>query len=246
MKRIFLNKGETIQEHIEIFGEDAHHIGYSLRGRVGEIFEVVDTNGRVAKMQIENFSKHSVGFRLLFFCEEESNETMQLTLAMALLKQDKFDFVVQKATELGVAIIQPLVCETCVVRYDEKKSLAKEIKWQKIADEAAKQCGRKNLVKVLPIQSFENFIQSCEKNSSCLCYEDEKKLSLQNFLHSFENPRQFSLIIGAEGGFSKKEIALAHEKNISCVSLGKNILRAETAAIASISIVQFLFGSLGK
>ena len=140
MRRLFIPGRLT--DTVTLTGSDAHHLGYTLRARVGERVVVVDTAREVAAMEVVGFTADTVMLNLVEKLAAETEAPIRLTLAVCLLKSDKMDFVVQKAVELGAAKVQPLESENCVARYDKKKSETRRERWQRVADEAAKQCGR--------------------------------------------------------------------------------------------------------
>jgi 16S rRNA (uracil1498-N3)-methyltransferase len=158
---------------------------------------------------------------------------LELTLVQCLLKSDKMDWIVQKAVELGTNKIQPLASRNCVAQYDGKKAKQRQERWQKIADEAAKQCGRTKLLQVEPIMGIKELLAKSgfgEDNPLYFCYENEEQKTIKEALTDSQAGKA-TVIIGPEGGFSDKEVALCVEKGCEMVSLGRRILRAETAAI---------------
>ena len=146
MRRLFLPG--KLADTVTLTGSDAHHLGYTLRARVGERCVVVDAERAVASMEIVGFTADTVTLRLVERLAADTESPIRLTLAVCLLKSDKMDFVVQKAVELGAAKVQPLESENCVARYDGKKAEVRRERWQRIADEAVKQCGRTALLEV--------------------------------------------------------------------------------------------------
>ena len=160
------------------------------------------------------------------------------------------DFVVQKAAELGAVCVCPIVTEHVVVRYDAKKAAAKAARWQKIADEAAKQCGRRTLMTVAPIVSLTELLRDpsyigAADTATVFCYEQEERQSMRTVLGGTE-ARRVTLIVGAEGGFSPAEAAAVTAAGGQSVSLGHRILRAETASLTALAVTQYELGNLGK
>ena len=165
----------------------------------------------------------------------------------ALLKGEKMDFVVQKAVELGASALYPIETEHVVVRYDAKKAAAKSARWQKIADEAAKQCGRSVLMRVAAIAPLSALLQDAAlfgapDTAAVFCYEAERMQSMRTVLRSVD-ARRIVLIVGAEGGFSPTEAAAIQAAGAQSVSLGRLILRAETAALAAVAVTQYELGN---
>ena len=248
MRRIFIKA--LLQEKLVITGGDAHHLGRVMRARAGDRILVADDEGKVGEYELTGFTESSVSMRLVQYVEERTESPVEIVLAQCLPKGDKLDLIVQKATELGVNVIVPLASDNCVVRYDSKKAQARQEKWQKIADEAGKQCGRSRLPEVQPVQPFGEWLREMAGEQSgdtaiCMCYENELQQGMKEFLQGRKAAKRFVVIVGPEGGFSLAEAALAKELGIASVSLGTRILRAETAAISAVALIQYENGDLG-
>ncbi len=248
MRRLFY-KG-ILADKIEIGGPDAHHLMHVMRAKPGQEVIVVDDENQVARMEMTAFSPDTVTLELLERLDADTESPIDLVLAACLLKADKMDFVVQKAVELGVNRIVPIASHNCVVRYDEKKAKQRRERWQKIADEAAKQCGRTSLVEVKPIETMQKFLSHAPYEDDMdteflFCYENEEKLSLRECLQRTTAER-YLLLVGPEGGFTLEEASAIVEAGGQSVTLGPRILRAETASVAGLSIVQYEKGDLGS
>ncbi|MBO6236111.1 MAG: 16S rRNA (uracil(1498)-N(3))-methyltransferase [Schwartzia sp.] len=245
MRRLFIPG--KLADTVTLSGNDAHHLGYTLRARVNERYVVVDSERQIASMEITGFTADTVTLRLVERLETDTESPIRLTLAVCLLKSDKMDFVVQKAVELGAAKVQPIESENCVARYDGKKAEARRERWQRIADEAAKQCGRTALMTVSPIVSLGEWLtkRPPEDGAAFFCYEAEEKNTLGTWLAKTQGDA-FTAIIGPEGGFTPAEAEQAKAAGVAAVTLGPRILRAETAAIAALAVVQHIKGDLGR
>lgn len=248
MRRIFIKA--LLQEELVITGGDAHHLGRVMRAKAGDRILVADDEGKVGEYELTGFTESSVSMKLVQQVEERTESPVEIVLAQCLPKGDKLDLIVQKATELGVNVIVPLTSDNCVVRYDGKKAKAKQEKWQKIADEAGKQCGRSRLPEVQQVQPFRQWLREAadgkrDDTAVCMCYENELQQGMKAFLQGQRAAKRFVAIIGPEGGFSLAEAALAKELGIASVSLGTRILRAETAAISAAAVIQYENGDLG-
>ena len=245
MRRLFIPG--RLADKVTLSGSDAHHLGYTLRARVGERVVVADAERQVASMEIVSFTADTVTLRLVEKLAADTESPIRLTLAVCLLKADKMDFVVQKAVELGVAKVQPLESDNCVARYDEKKAEARRERWQRIADEAAKQCGRTALMEVAPIQTLGDWlaVRSVEDGAAFFCYEAEKEKTLGAWLAKTQG-NAFTAVVGPEGGFTPLEADAMEKAGLAAVTLGPRILRAETAAVAALAIVQHVKGDLGN
>lgn len=218
--------------------EESHHLVRVLRLQPGATVFAFDGKGQEVECVVVSANKTSVELRINSMLSNEVESPLQLTLGLAYLKSDKFDWVVQKATELGVTRIVPLLTEHCELRSSDSRD-GRLQRWQRIALEATKQSGRRTLNEVESIRSFQEF---CENEKS-----DIRLIFSENIGEGLSNPvpsNSASLIIGPEGGWSPKELVTATKHGYKSIRLGNRILRAETAAVAAISLVQFLWGDL--
>ena len=236
-------------ETIAITGGDAHHLARVMRAQIGDVITVVDAAGQAAEMAVTELTRDAVHLRMQRVLPAET-EGREVILVQALLKGEKMDFVVQKAAELGAVCVCPIVTEHVVVRYDAKKAAVKAARWQKIADEAAKQCGRRTLMRVAPVVSLTELLRDsgdigAADTATVFCYEQEERQSMRTVLRGTE-ARRVTLIVGAEGGFSPAEAAAVTAAGGQSVSLGHRILRAETASLTALAVTQYELGNLGK
>lgn len=245
MRRLFY--AGALAEEIEITGGDAHHLVRVMRAQSGDEVIVAGGDGRAARMAICGIERDRVHLRRMAYLPQAETRNAEVILIQALLKGEKMDFVVQKAVELGAAALYPVETEHVVVRYDAKKAAAKAVRWQKIADEAAKQCGRQALMPVAAIAPLSALLRNPElfgapDTAVVFCYEGEREQSLRTVLRSVD-ARRIVLIVGAEGGFSPAEAAAIQAVGAQSVSLGRLILRAETAALAAVAVTQYELGN---
>ena len=239
----------VLTEAIAITGDDVHHLARVMRAQIGDVITVVDAAGQAAEMAVTELTRDAVHLRMQRVLPAET-EDREVVLVQALLKGEKMDFVVQKAAELGAVCVCPIVTEHVVVRYDAKKAAAKAARWQKIADEAAKQCGRRTLMRVAPVVSLTELLRDpayigAADTATVFCYEQEERQSMRTVLRGTE-ARRVTLIVGAEGGFSPAEAAAVTAAGGQSVSLGHRILRAETASLTALAVTQYELGNLGK
>lgn len=249
MRRLFY-KG-LLQDTIEITGADAHHLMHVMRARPGQEIIVVDDENQVARMEMTAFCETAVTLTLRERLAADTESPIQLVLAQCLLKADKMDFVVQKAVELGAVGVVPVRSQNCVVRYDAKKAAGRRDRWQKIADEAAKQCGRTALLSVEPVTDIADFLQqeaAAADTELIFFYENEQDQTVKDYL-SQVTAKRIVLLVGPEGGFSLDEAKAVAEAVAEAgghsVTLGPRILRAETAALAALAVAQYAKGDLG-
>ena len=246
MRRLFV-PGE-LAATMRITGPDAHHLMHVLRARCGQQLTVVDEAGAAARTEITGFTADRVELRLLERLTEQAESPVELVLAQCLRKGDKMDFIVQKAVELGAIRVIPLKSANCVVKYDGKKQAARQEKWQRIADEALKQCGRSRHLEVAPVMALDEWLplQAADAAGAVfMCYEGEAQRPLRSYLQDMDC-RRYTALIGPEGGFSPAEAEAAIQAGVQTVSLGPRILRAETAALAALTVLQYEKGDLGN
>ena len=243
MPRFFVDKEKITdkngEKYILIDGEDAHHISRSLRMAAGEKIEVSDKAGTVYSCQLEKFTDKDVFARVLSSEVSQSEPKTKITLYQALPKSDKMEIIIQKTVECGVFEIVPFRSEFSVVKLDNKDGEKKRERWQKIAEGAAKQSGRGIIPTVLAPLDFKSAIDRA-KNSELVifCNEREIKNTLKDVLKDTK-ATDISVIIGSEGGFSEKEAEYIKEKGASSVTLGKRILRCETAPTFVLGIISY-------
>lgn len=243
MHRFFVPPDWLAQDRVFIKGEQAHQICHVLRLKSGSHITVLDNSGLEYNVEIEKVGGELVQGKVVSRTPGTSEPKIRITLYQALLKTDKFELVLQKSVELGVSAIVPFTCERCVV---SKSGEAKTERWGKIVQEAAEQSGRA----VLPaLHSVISFKEACNiaKGFSLLFWEEEKVVGLSQVIgrSSFREVQAVNIFIGPEGGFSSSEVEYARAQGIAVVSLGRRILRAETAAIAATSAVLYEKGELG-
>ena len=227
---------------VMILGGDADHITRSLRMKPGERIVVCD----MARVEYDCVID-SVGEKVIADVVNEhesfSEPPYRATLYQALIKGDKFDTVVQKAVECGVCRIVPVLTDRCVVRLTKKECEKKVARWQRIADEAAKQCGRGALVSVEDMMTYKEALSVASGADLALfCYEGEEELSLKSILEECTaTPETVSFFIGSEGGFSLEEAQLAEKAGLVSTGLGRRILRTETASSFLLACLSYRF-----
>lgn len=245
MARFFVPKEKIHGNRGVIDGPELHHLRRVLRLAPGDPITVFDDTGGEHDAIIASFSSDSAAIEIVRSYQARRESPLDLTLALGLTKGEKMDFVVEKATELGVHAIVPFVSSYTVPKLNERKIAARTQRWQKIALSAAKQCGRTQIPKVSLLCGFHELMVQPWPDTLKLCFwEKEARQSLWQLHDQQGNARSLVIAIGAEGGFSAEETALAAEHGFYLASLGPRILRAETAALTALSLVQFLWGDL--
>jgi len=231
MRRFFYTPDQEQADQVHITGPEAHHMTRVLRMQPGTPVELFDGKGGIAGGEILQVSSRKVSVKILSR-STAVDCTPPLSLAQAMLKGKKMDFLVQKATELGVQTFIPLVTRFC-----EKRSYGRQQgkRWQRIMLEACKQCRRPVPMQICHPTSLEQLNLPADSNR-ILAWEDEQGRSLSPAL--LEEPLPTTLIIGPEGGFHPSEVVWARGLGFNTVSLGPRILRAETAAMTAVVILQ--------
>ncbi len=246
MPRIFYPL-EGQPQAVRITGEKAHYLVTVLRCRAGDNLVMFGGRGLSYKGVIKSASKKEVLVEISEAFKENTESPLNIVLLQGLLKGEKMDLVIQKTTELGVKEIIPAITERSQLRETEKVS-----RWKKIAEEAARQCGRPEVpvirdpIPLGDVFSVDSPYTSHLKTYKRLIFWEEGGSDLGQIKKRLEGARELMIAIGPEGGFAKGEVAEAQSKGFFVTHLGNRILRAETAAIAGAAIVQFLFGDLGQ
>lgn len=243
MPRFFIEPADIQSDIVSLTGENVAHIVRVLRMRAGEELTLCDGQGMDYSCVLNFVSADAATARILSRTASETEPELFVTLYMALPKGDKMDLVVQKSTELGVSAIVPYFSARCVSKPDEKTIQKKTARWQKIAAEAAKQCGRGRIPVVYPAILFSEAVELAKNTEMPLfLYEGERGRSIKEAL-SARSFQTASLMVGPEGGFEEAEAELASTLGLASVSIGKRILRCETAPLAGLSALMYHSGN---
>lgn len=245
MHRFFIP--QLYSEEMYIEGVDAWHISKVLRMQPREKLQIVSDDGVSAVAEIASIDRERVYVRCLEKLAESHEPQVKLVLAQGLTKGEKMDFIVQKAVEMGAYSVVPVAMEHSVVRLEGAKAAKKVERWQKIAESAAKQSKRDIIPQIQPVQSMAQMLADNNFQTKIIAYECEDKISLKAALQAAEagGIQKLLLIIGPEGGISEHELELAKAAGAVPVSLGRRILRAETAGLVAISAIFYETGDLG-
>ena len=243
MHRFFIP--QLYNEEMSITGVDAKHIGKVLRMQPGDKLQIVSDDGVSALAEVTAISETTVTVRCLEVLAESHEPAVKITLAQGLAKGEKMDFIIQKAVELGAHSIVPVAMEHSVVRLDGAKADKKVERWQKIAEAAAKQSKRDIIPQVQAVQSVSQMLANNNCKTKIIAYECEDRMSLKTALREAGQLDDLLLIIGPEGGISEGELTKAREAGAVPVSLGRRILRAETAGLVAMSAIFYETGDLG-
>lgn len=244
MYQFFVQPSQIQGNRIIITGSDVNHIKNVLRMKPGEEIAVSNgVNGKEYRCGIEGFSEDEVICTLRFVREDGVELPSKIYLFQGLPKADKMELIIQKAVELGVYEIIPVAAARSVVKLDEKKAKSKLGRWQGIAEAAAKQSKRGIIPQVKAVMSMKEAVDYAgQLDVRIIPYELAEDMSkTKELISGIVSGQSVGIFIGPEGGFEEKEIAAAVEKGINPITLGKRILRTETASLAVLSWLMYHF-----
>ena len=236
----FYLEGVSDQSSLTITGDEFHHLRHVLRLGVGEVIVLFDGLGHSYESEIVSIHKDRAEVNTLKQCETCTQTGVSVTLAWALSKGKATDWLLQKATELGVTRLMPFVAQRSVVRLvrDTDKQIQN---WRRATIEAAKQCGQDFLPEVCPPVSYEEFLGQSEEGQLRLIADPMSETLAREILKS-KTAESVWVAVGPEGGFTEKEIESSKNAGFEAVSLGSNILRTETACLAFLAAIQYEMG----
>lgn len=242
MARFFVNKEQISEQQIIIDGSDAHHIARSLRMAEGDEAVVCDGEGSEYRCTLTRIRDEECVCEIIERIDGKTEPKTEITLCMAYPKGDKLEVVIQKAVELGVSRIIPFESSRCIKRPKAEKAEKQTQRLARIAEEAAKQCGRARIPNVTQPLSYKEMLNEAKKATlPLLCYENEDGTTIKDIILNKERPDSVSIVVGSEGGFSSSEVNEAKEAGLISVSLGNRILRCETAPSFVLSALSYEF-----
>lgn len=237
MKRIFLE--DLSGDFVTIDGNDANHLARSLRARRGDKITAVDATGNCAVLELVDFDKETIKARRISSLQKVVVEK-KVILADCLPKQNRFDNIIEKATELGVEKIIPLISERTIARPQRDKS--KLERWQRIAKEAAEQCARDTIPEISDIHKLDDWLKEIaplnEDTLLLFCWEMEQDATVREVLSACRD-KNIIVLIGSEGGFTEREVHAIKAAGGVSVTLGKRILKTDTAAISVLAMINY-------
>ncbi len=247
LRRFVVDEIRPQEGRISIQGQEARHIARVLRLHAGDRVILMDRNGARFLAKVESAHPQEVIVSIEEPLQSPSSSPLRITLCQALLRSGPMDFVIQKASELGIAEIFPFFSERTVVRSDRTDTANKLRHWNEIARGASKQSGRERLPEIHPVLPFSELLAGLDTAAhlKVILWEGEETRDFKGTLRNHGPATKATGIIGPEGGFAEKEIDAALSAGFIPVSMGQRILRAETAAIAFVAIVQYEWGDLG-
>lgn len=246
MRRFFVDEIISTQGSVAITGTEARHIATVLRMGLGDRILLLDKAGSRFLAVIKELSRRHVLVDLEGRLPTPDPSPVRITLCQALLKSSAMDLLVGKTSELGVDRILPYTAKRSVVRADGEKGHGKSRHWQEIAQSAAKQADRLKPAEIGPLRSFDDTLEGLRDVTALkiLLWEQEGLKSLKDLLRSGAAAAEVLALVGPEGGFTEREVMAAANAGFVPVSMGRRILRAETASIALVAILQYEWGDL--
>ncbi len=243
MQRFFVEPHQIDEEahQIHITGSDVNHISNVLRMKTGEELWISDGSKYEYRCTIESFEPDEVLLHIVYSQEPEYELPCRIYLFQGLPKADKMELIIQKAVELGAYEIIPVETKRCVVKLDGRKSAKKTARWQQISESAAKQSKRMLIPNVHEVLTFREALKYAESMDVRLVpYELARGMQeTKEILAGIEPGQSVGIFIGPEGGFEEKEIETAIEGGAKPITLGRRILRTETAGLAILSVLMF-------
>lgn len=243
MQRFFVEPHQIDEaaHQIHIVGTDVNHISNVLRMKQGEEVWISDGGKKEYRCAIEAFSADEVLLHIIYAQEPDYELSSRIYLFQGLPKADKMELIIQKSVELGAYEIIPVETKRCVVKLDGKKAAKKVERWQQIAESAAKQSKRMLIPNVHQVLSFKEALKYAESMDIRLIpYELAKGMQeTKEILAAIEQGQSIGIFIGPEGGFEEKEVEAAISEGAKPITLGKRILRTETAGLAILSVLMF-------
>lgn len=248
MPRFFISSDQIKDNSVILKGEDRHHLLNVLRQGPGDEITVLNGKGEEYLVRITGVTSDQVKGEIVGRLERQSEPRVKITLVQSLPKADKFEWILQKNTELGVSRFQPVFTERSNVKLDQAAQSRKLERWNKIIREAAEQSGRQIIPVLEPIRRWSEMLAAYSGVGLVLIpWEGESGQSLKQVLERQPGiPESVAVLIGPEGGFSLKEVEEAREMGAIPVTLGPRILRTETAGLVVAAALLYHFGDLGE
>lgn len=240
MYRFFERPANILEDKIILSDENIHHLRV-LRIEADEEFEIV-VDSLVYLVRLDQSSQDLPSVIILDKKEDDNESNIKINLYQGLPKQDKFEWIIQKATELGVTKIIPFSSSRTIVKWDEKKEKKKLVRYEEIAKSAAKQSKRSLIPEIGNQVTFKQMVNELEGKFVILAYEN-RGITLRQVLQE-NRPDEINIVIGPEGGFADYEVETFEEIDGYIVNLGNRILRTETAAIGLIAMIQYELGDI--
>jgi 16S rRNA (uracil1498-N3)-methyltransferase len=245
MPRFYVPQPQVEKGMLRIEGGEVRHIRRVLRLKAGDEIVVFNGSGKEYEGRIVEEEPSSVAIVIQKIFSSTRESPLEITLAQSLLKGEKMDYVIQKATELGVRELTPFFSSRSVPLLEKSTRLKRHRRWERIAAEASKQCGRGVVPRINPLQDYSEMLQNISPDSLRLIFWEEGGARLKEVLEGLKEKTKIFFIVGPEGGLSREEVGHAKEKGFIPVTLGGRILRSETASLCCLSVLQYEWGDIG-
>jgi 16S rRNA (uracil1498-N3)-methyltransferase len=237
----FFVPSEKIESSLALLeGDEAYHLRRVLRLTPGDEVSIFDGTGREFRALVDQFSSHTVTLNITEQLSDERESPLSITLVQGLIKGERFDLLIQKATELGLTVLQPVATRYTDVKLSEERAEKRLERWRRIVLEATKQSGRRRLMRVLPPIDWKDFVEHAAH--PVIFFSERGGQSLNQIAAKLGSPSSITAVVGSEGGWSDQELASAESAGFHLATLGPRILRAETAGITAVVLLQYLFG----
>ncbi len=241
-----MDKDSINNNKAEICGSDVSHIAKVLRLPVGSRVALCDGEGTDYEADISEINKDAISLNIVSSCPSETEPSVEVTLFQGIPKASKMEYIIQKCTELGIMNIVPVMTKRTVVKLENPQAEKKKLdRWNKIAAEAVKQCGRGKIPKVNEVSEIKDICLIAQDFDLLLvAYEEETEVSLKTVLKANNDSKKIGIIIGPEGGLERSEVDMLISSGAKSVTLGKRILRTETAGHTVLTAVLYELGEL--
>jgi 16S rRNA (uracil1498-N3)-methyltransferase len=245
MPRFYVPYPQIEKGMLRIEGNEVRHIRRVLRLKAGD--EIIVFNGSVEEYNgtIVEEGPSSVVIRIQNIFPSPKESPLEITLAQSLLKGEKMDYLIQKVTELGIKEIIPFFSSRSVPLLDKSKKLKRLHRWERIAIEASKQCGRGMIPKIELFKGYSEMLETSSPDFLRLILWEGEGVRLKEVLEGSKEKTKIFFIVGPEGGLSHEEVTDAKGKGFTPITLGRRILRSETASLCLLSILQYERGDIG-
>ena len=237
--RIYIESELSVGLCLPLDDNNFAHLVRVLRLNDGDAIRVFNGNGLEYAATLEQVQKKTASFQVTELLTEEPTAPLHLHLGQVISKGERMDFTIQKATELGISEITPLISERCDVRLKGERQDKKIEHWQKIAISACQQSGRNRVPVIHPVQTLEEWLAARDEQVKLVLHPHQ-----QQPLNQYAPPASVALLVGPEGGFSEAEVTHTLAQGFDGLKLGPRILRTETAALVALSVLQFQWGDL--
>ena len=239
--RVFTTQPLSVGDTIQLEEAAARHLTSVLRMVQGQNIILFDGRGGEYHAELTDVKKGAARAKVDLFIDADRESPLKIELAIGISRGERMDWIVQKATELGVTGITPLFTERCEVKLNAERLGKKTRHWQQVAVSACEQCQRNTLPVIQPAVSLEHYLSTAREGLKLVLHHRSSQR-----LDEMRNQNNYvTLLVGPEGGLSEREISLATSAGFSPLAIGPRVLRTETAPLATISIIQSLWGDMG-